>query len=208
MPDVQCLLITKHGRRLNSKHWKELEAPTTQPAPAGSAGALFVTEPGASGGPVWNSAFELIVNLELSRIEGQRAKRPYLAAWIEDEDNFPVRTLALWFAKPKWLPDLKSWSHSDRFRALTDATDIARSVSSATRSPGRYSLKWDGRDDHGQLVRPGRYTVVIEAAREHGTHQVMRQEMDFSGTPQKIELKDNVEISSASLDYRRKTDTP
>jgi hypothetical protein len=49
---------------------------------------------------------------------------------------------------------------------------------------------------------------VIEAAREHGTHQVMRQEMDFSGTPQKIELKDNVEISSASLDYRRKTDTP
>src|SRR5205085_11695168 len=101
----------------------------------------------------------LIVSLELARIEGQRAKRPYVAVWIEDQEKLPVRTLALWFAKPKWLPDLKSWTHSDKLRAQADGTDITRSVSSATRSPGKYTLKWDGKDDKGAFVKPGKYTV-------------------------------------------------
>lgn len=210
MPGVECLLITKDGRRMSSPRWSELEVPRVQLAALNGAGGLLAAVPAApaKAASVFDPALELVVNLELSRIEGQRVKRPYVAVWIEDKDKFPVRTLALWIAKPKWLPDLKSWMHGEKLRALEDGTDLSRSVSSATRTSGKYSLKWDGRDDKGQPVKPGRYTVFIEAAREHGTHQVMRQEIDFTGTPKKFDLPGNTEIASATLDYRKKIAAP
>jgi thiamine biosynthesis lipoprotein len=55
----------------------------------------------------------------------------------------------------------------------------------------------------GKAVKPGTYTVLIEAAREHGTYQIMRQDMDLSGVARKVELPGNVEVSAASLDYHR-----
>jgi thiamine biosynthesis lipoprotein len=76
-------------------------------------------------------------------------------------------------------------------------------VSSATRPPGSYTFEWDGKDDNGHLVKPGKYIVCIEAAREHGTHQLLKQEMDFNGTPQKINLRGGTEIASAHLDYHK-----
>jgi thiamine biosynthesis lipoprotein len=66
-------------------------------------------------------------------------------------------------------------------------------------------LKWDGKDDKGSLLKQGTYTVYIEAAREHGTHQLMSQEINLK-KPQHFDLPGNTEISSASLDYRKKTD--
>jgi FAD:protein FMN transferase len=125
--------------------------------------------------------------------------------WIEDKDRFPVRTLALWYQKPRWLPELKAWSRANRLRAMTGNTDLTGSVSSATRPAGKYTLKWDGKDSQGNLVKSGKYTVFIEAAREHGTYQLMRQEIDFNGEPKQFNLPGNVEIVSASLDYRKKS---
>lgn len=203
---VECLLITRDGTRHASRGWAAYEAPRLQLAAAGEAAGWLAPAAGAIDAARWDAAMELVVSLELARMEGQRYKRPYVAVWIEDKDKFPVRTLALWIAKPKWLPDLKSWMHSEKLRALTEGNDLSASVSSATRSPGKYTLKWDGKDDHGHPVKPGKYTVFIEAAREHGTHQVMKQEMDFSGQPQRLELKGNIEVSAATLDYRRKAD--
>jgi len=208
VPGAECLLITKDGQRLASKGWSRLEAPRIQLAALGELTGLLAAAPPAFApdGTKWDASFELVVSLELAHIEGQRAKRPYVAVWIEDQDKFPVRTLALWFAKPKWLPDLKAWSHSEKLRALTEGNDLSSSVSSATRSAGKYTLKWDGKDDKGQPVKPGKYTVFIEAAREHGTHQVMKQEIDFNGKPQQFPLKTNIEVTAAALDYRRKAD--
>ena len=52
-------------------------------------------------------------------------------------------------------------------------------------------------------MKAGVYTVCIEAAREHGTYQIIRQEMDFSAVPRHMDLTANVEIASASLDYHK-----
>ena len=168
-------------------------APAPAPGPA----------PQAAGG-LWDPNYELTVTLELARLDGMRARRPYVAVWIEDKDKFPVRTIALWFEKIRWLPELRAWYHDDRVRSMAEGSDITASVSSATRSPGKYTLKWDGKDNAGKPVKAGRYTVCIEASREHGTYQVYRQEVDFNGTPRQIPLQGGTEIAAASLEYAKR----
>ena len=198
LPEVECLLITKDGQRLTSAGWSALAAPSTRPLVKAAA-------PASPAAQAWDSSLELVVSFELANINAGGYRRPYVAVWIEDANRFPVRTLALWYQKPRWLPDLKAWSRGDRLRSMAEGTDLTRTVSSATRSAGKYTLKWDGKDNQGKLVKPGKYTVFIEAAREHGTYQLMRQEMDFSGAPKQFNLAGNVEIASASLDYRKKS---
>ena len=70
--------------------------------------------------------------------------------------------------------------------------------------PGKYKVIWDGKDDHGKPVPAGEYTICIEAAREHGTYQSIRKEVTIADKPFTEELKGNVEIKSASIEYRRK----
>ena len=195
IPGLEYLLIARGGRRIPSAGWGRL----------GAAFAPAVEEPVPQAEPgQWDPDYELTVSLELARIEGARARRPYVAVWIEDKNKFPVRTLGLWLQKPRWLPELRAWNRDDRIRAAAEHRDITASVSSATRPPGKYTLKWDGKDNAGKLVKAGTYTVNIEAAREHGTYQILRQEMEFQGTPKQIDLKGGTEISAASLNYGRK----
>ncbi|MEI6656515.1 MAG: DUF2271 domain-containing protein, partial [Verrucomicrobiota bacterium] len=155
---------------------------------------------------LWDETCELVVQLELSRFEGRHAMRPYVAVWIEDTEKYPVRTLALWSNGGRWLEDLKGWHHADQLRALAESTALTPSVSSATRPAGKYALKWDGKDNSGKPVKSGKYSVCLEAAREHGTYQIIRQDLDCNGTAVKIELKGNVEIAAAALDYHHKGD--
>lgn len=146
---------------------------------------------------------EVVVNLELARIEGQRYRRPYVAVWVEDKDRFPVRTVALWYLKDRWLPDLRGWYRGDRLRLLAEETEIASTVSSATRPAGKYTMKWDGKDNKGVAVKPGKYTIFIEAAREHGSYDLLRQEVDLTAGPKQFSLKGGDEIANASIDYRK-----
>ena len=192
MPDVEYMLIASNGARFASRGWAGL-ALSPKPAP---------TPPQSSTSALFDPSFELIVNLELARIEG-RARRPYVAVWIEDKDKFPLRTIALWLEKTRWLPELRAWYSDDKMRSMAEGSDITRSVSSATRQPGKYTLKWDGKDNSGKLVKAGKYTVCIEVAREHGTYQIFRQEIDFNGAPKQMPLNPNPEVSSASLEYRK-----
>jgi hypothetical protein len=81
---------------------------------------------------------------------------------------------------------------------MQDSTAKA-SISSATRAPGKYTLSWDGLDDHGKPVPNGKYTVYIEAAREHGTYQLMKQEIEWNGKSSHFDLEGGIEIKSGSL---------
>jgi thiamine biosynthesis lipoprotein ApbE len=196
IPGTDFLLITAEGARVASPGWAQYEAPqlpltaAAKPAPLPSPAPQFA-----------DRGMELSIALELARIGG--ARRPYVAVWIADKDKFPVRTLALWYEKPRWLPDLRAWYRDDRMRAMAEGSDITASVSSATRPSGKYTLKWDGKDNAGKPVKPGKYTVLIEAAREHGTYQIMRQEVEFDGQPKQFQLPGNQEIASATIDYRK-----
>lgn len=197
LPGAEALLITRDGKRIESKGWKKLEIPAEKTVEAA------VTVP-AGADRTWNSKYELAVNIEIAKIEGARVHAPFVAVWVEDENGNTVRNLAVWYSKPKWLRDLRSWHRGNGTAYAADAEKMS-SIGSATRSAGKYTLKWDGKDDKGALVKAGKYTVYIEAAREHGTHQLMSSEMNFDGSAKLINLTGNVEIATASLDYRKKS---
>jgi thiamine biosynthesis lipoprotein len=197
IPGVEYLLVLPDGQRIESRGWPGLQAaPTRSFTTPNPVARMYASE------QTWNPDFELTIAVELAR-QGGMAKRPYVAVWIENKDRFPVRLIALWYQKSRYLPELTAWSRAERQRAMADGTDIIGSVASATRSPGSYTFKWDGKDQQGNLVKPGPYTVCIEASREHGTYQLLRQEMDFSGVARQVALPGGTEVTAASLNYHR-----
>jgi len=173
-----------------------LESPRKSPL------SHFDLAPRAAASTLWDPTMELTINFDLAPIGGT-TKRPFMAAWIEDADHFQVRTLAVWYHEDRWVTEMKAWFRSDRMRAMADGKEIFRSVSSATRPPGRYTLNWDGKDNEGKFVKNGKYTVFLEVVREHGTYQLMKQEMDMTGTPKVVTFPANTEVVSSSFDYHR-----
>ncbi|MGI8634628.1 MAG: DUF2271 domain-containing protein, partial [Segetibacter sp.] len=194
IPGAEYMLITSDGKRIESAGWKKTELEDTKP--------VVENVPLAVKDKVWDSNYELVINLELATIEGMRVHRPFVAVWIVDADKKPLRQIALWYNKAKYLNDMRSW-YSIYYDQLSSGSSNISSTTSATRSPGKYTLKWDGKDDNGKLVNQGTYTVFIEAAREHGTHQLMSQEVTLK-KPQHLDIPGNTEVASASLDYLKK----
>jgi FAD:protein FMN transferase len=196
VPGAEYMLITAGGKKIESAGWKEIKLNETTKA------VKKLSE--VSKDKAWDPDYELAINLELATIEEMRVHRPFVAVWVVDEKKKPLRQIALWYNKPRWLNEMRSWyaTYNDSFSA--GSSNIS-STTSATRSAGKYTLKWDGKDDDGNLVKEGKYVVYIEVAREHGTHQLMTQEIDVK-KQKHFDLPSNTEVASASLDYRKKAD--
>jgi hypothetical protein len=193
IPGTEYLIITKDGSRIESKGWDKLTIHENK--------SIVSATPSFQAGQ-WNPDFELLINLELAQLQGF-GRRPFVAIWVEDKDKKPVRNIALWFNKDRWLHELREW-YSANFASFNGGGNNIGTISSATRSAGKYTMKWDGKDDKGNYVKSGKYTVYIEAAREHGTYQLMKQEIDFSNKPQQASLTGNVEVAGVSFDYKKK----
>jgi len=198
--DAACLVVDAqgivHASRGWPKEWTPARPVAFQDADAAPAGD-------------WNGGYELAVDLEIVKAEGgRRYRRPYVAAWVEDQDGFPVKTLLLWVQAeapgPRWIPDLKRWTKADRLRKLAEGTDLVATISEPTRMPGSHGVVWDGRDNAGVLVEPGEYTLCVEAAREHGSYQFERAKMIFGTEPFRETLGANEEIGGVTLEYRRR----
>ncbi len=168
VPGAEYMLITTEGKKIESEGWKKQELPETKPN--------INNVPSATQDKVWDTNYEMVINLELATIEGMRVHRPYVAVWVVDGEKKPVRQIALWYNKPRWLNEMHSW-YAAYYGNFSAGSNNISSTTSATRAPGKYSLKWDGKDDKGNLVKQGSYTIYIEAAREHGTYQLMSQEI-------------------------------
>ncbi len=196
-PGVEYLLVLSGGDEVRSAGW---------PTAAGLRAAAFQRpRVGAPAAGMWDPTYELNIEVTLPRIEYGRYRRPYVAVWIEDGDRFPVRTIALWSEKPKYITELTEWYREDWDRSRKQGvTDLWRTVSSATRPPGTYTLMWDGKDNDGKPVKAGKYTVCIEAAREHGGYDIDRQEVEFDAKPKQMTLPAAHELGAVKIDYRKR----
>jgi FAD:protein FMN transferase len=192
-PGSEYLLITRDGKRIESDGWKSLERSN----PVAKSSEINISTQGS-----WEKDASVTVKFELKRFES-RARRPFIAVWVEDKDGKLVKTLALWFNKPRWVPDLKAWYRKHGQKEYKEPTDM-HSLGSATRPAGSYNLSWDGRNDDGELVDAGDYTIHVEAVREHGGYELLEQKLTCKRKGQKKEVKGSVELDRASFEYVRK----
>jgi hypothetical protein len=158
--------------------------------------------------PKWDDRFELAADFEIAPQEGYRYHRPYVAVWVANPEGKRVRTLSLWVNTngrgPRYIRELRRWFSGERELEEAGGPDLVASMSGATRPPGAYSVVWNGRDDRGTIVDQGPYRIVIEAAREHGSYQLMQQDLTLGAKPVAADVSGNEEIGRARVEYRRR----
>lgn len=170
-------------------------------AAAGAALTLSRVLPGsvasAATDKPWTSGMGLDVNFTVATQATGRVKRPYVAVWIEDGAGNTVRNLSVWVQQsrlnPRWLAELRRWTRQN--------ADLLGTVSSATRNPGSYAVKWDGKTDKGALAGQGDYYVCIETAREHGPYSLVREKVTVGASAFKKTLATDNDIEAASVAY-------
>ena len=193
-------LVTKDGDVIENEAWRKIET-------AKIASTKEKINPDHAGTQLsWKKDHEVSINFTLAKFEGQ-SRRPYVAVWVEDANGGMVKTLAVWISKPRWLPDLREWyrKNAKPYRPTAEAPVISNS--SATRPPGAYSLKWDGKNENGEFMPPNKYTVFIEVAREHGTYQILKQVINCNNKEEIFTLTPNVEVSAASVAFQKSAET-
>jgi hypothetical protein len=187
VPGAECLLVTVDGRHLRSAGLKLL--PLLAPQGGGAK---------PKGAP-WPAGYQVTVALELPKVTARRYRRPYVAVWFEDAAGKTVRTLTVWGNSRKWLRTMTDW-----WRIGSGDEGLVKAVTRATRGPGKYSLAWDGKDDRGNPVPQGTYTVRVEVHREHGKHLRQSGKIECQAAPAKLTLAKNAETGDTTVEYGKK----
>jgi thiamine biosynthesis lipoprotein ApbE len=191
IPGAECLLVTADGRIVTSAEFplEPVECVEDDPAPAKD-------KPKAD---PWPDAFQVSVALEIPKIEGGRYRRPYVAVWAENTDGKVVRSLSVWGNSPKWMKELTDWWKIGR-----DDQALVRAVTRATRGPGKYEVVWDGKDDKGNALGQGTYTIKVEVSREHGRHVRQSGKIDCKTEAASLKLAKNAETGETVVDFGKK----
>ncbi len=112
------------------------------------------------------------VSVTIPKLNVAEYHRPYVAVWVEPVGGGAARTLAVWYdirkggnePGTKWLADLRAWWRKGG-RSLSLP---ANGVSGATRAPGTHSIPLPAD------LKPGAYTLNVEAARETGGRELVQ----------------------------------
>ena len=143
-------------------------------------------------GTSWPPGYRVTMTLPLTA----QGKRPYVAVWVDDASGNLVRGLALWGNKSKYYGDLSAlWGH------LHGNFDQLRSVTRATRSPGKYELVWDGLDNNKKPVPLGTYRITVETNQEHGSYAKQSATIEIGGSPTTITLPATRNFDAVSVRY-------
>lgn len=133
-------------------------------------------------------AADLGLNIEIPRLDVAEYHRPYVAIWLENADQNAVGDLAVWYDVAKknnegaeWLKDIRQWWR----RSGRDQQFPVDGVSGATRPAGKHELSFASAKKPLAELKPGRYAVVVEAAREVGGRELVR--IPFDWPPSKAE---------------------
>jgi thiamine biosynthesis lipoprotein len=127
-------------------------------------------------GEAWPAGYSVAIDYEIPQLGGgRRSRNPYVTLWITNESGGLVRTLIYLAGKRRYIDE--NYIFWDKYGSAQP--DLVESITRPTRPPGRYTLVWDGKDDQGRPVPQGKYFLNVEAAREHGGHNVQRIELNL-----------------------------
>lgn len=145
-----------------------------------------------------DSSTELTIKLQIPRLQVAEYHRPYVAVWIEAEDQSIARHLAVWYqTDPKkedgtqWLKDLRQWWR----RGGRSQSIPIDGVTGATRPAGDHVLKFSTAG-----LPTGSYHLAVEAAREVGGRELLRLPFTLPATDlQQVQVQGNSELGIVSL---------
>lgn len=156
---VEALLMTEKGTVFPSKGWYSLLIPDAEHQ------------------PLWSGEKQFLIEYQTLDHQIAEYRRPYAAIWISDRERLMVRQLVVHGDNLRWLKNIPLW-----WRRYGSSDELAvDGLARATTAPGQHMLVWDGRDDKGNKVPKGNYLLHIEAAREHGEHELVSLAFELNG---------------------------
>ena len=146
------------------------------------------------------SAADLSLSVEIPQLPVAEYHRPYVAVWIEGADQVIAANLAVWYQlrgdHTKWLPDLRQWWR----RGGRDLKVPVDGLTGATRPVGQHLLKFDAAQAPLSALKPGQYTVVVEAVREVGGREAVRIPFEWRiRKTQRASAKATTELGAIAL---------
>lgn len=150
------------------------------------------------------AASEMNVAVELPKLDVAEYHRPYLAMWIEREDQSFVANLSVWYqdrkgrgeSGTKWLNELRTWWRKNG-REQSFPID---GVTGPTRPAGIQQMKFTGDKAPLASLAPGKYRLVVEASRESGGREVVRVPFEWPAkSAQSLTGKGTSELGTVAL---------
>ena len=143
----------------------------------GTALVLSATSAAAQAG-------QLTLDVQIPQQNVTEYHKPYVAGWIEAPNGTVGANLFVWYdvkkrdgGGQKYLKELRGWWR----KAGRDMTLPIDGVTGATRAPGRQTLTLDTAAALKGLPA-GQYSLVIEAAREGGGHDLVKLPITYAPT--------------------------
>jgi hypothetical protein len=151
-------------------------------------------------------AADVNIKLQIPQLNVAEYHRPYVAVWIEREDQSVAANLAVWYELDKrngegtkWLKDLRQWWR----RAGRDAQMPIDGVSGATRVVGDQTLSFTAGKGPLPELAPGQYQLVVEAAREVGGRELVKIPFQWPAQKaQQLQAQGSSELGQIVLDLK------
>jgi FAD:protein FMN transferase len=179
LPGVAGRIVDGSNTVWTSNRWRE-ETPLAIPVQA-SPSRTQPARPATPSAPTAEVRWPIDWRLEFFYTAPERQAReadfraPYMALWISDARNRPIRTLYMVGRESQWQKDNFIWWSAYRTRA----EKIIDLRSESTVLDGRYAVLWYGRDDDEKKIPPGKYIVHLETSRERGIHTHRTMEIEI-----------------------------
>jgi hypothetical protein len=162
------------------------------------------------------SAAEMNVAVELPKLEVAEYHRPYVAMWIEREDQSFVANFSVWYQEKrgggggpgaggegggeggtKWLNELRTWWRKNGREQASFPID---GVTGPTKPAGIQQVKFSGDKAPLASLAPGKYRLVVEAAREGGGRELVRVPFEWPAkSAQSLTGKGTSELGTVAL---------
>lgn len=151
-------------------------------------------------------AAELVVKLNVPKLNVAEYHKPYVAIWIERPDQTFAANLSVWYdikknknEGAKWLKDMRQWWR----RSGRDLSMPVDGVSSATRIVGEHSLSFASELPALANLAAGEYNLLVEAAREGGGREVVKVPFLWGGKSAKtIVAQGNDELGTVTVQVK------
>jgi hypothetical protein len=163
-------------------------AATRARAEAGSAPADGPAPPAAQLVP---ESARAVISFTYTLLSGWGLVRnPHIAVWVEDAGGNLVRTVSI--KEVDGVSTMAQWY---------DLLGRTETTSSSTKPAGSNSVEWDLIDDSGSRIPLGEYHVCIEASREMGPYELIRERIRFGTKAATHHLRASGELAAALVVY-------